>query len=241
MSTDDNEKGPDTKPTLELSKDEINSALLKDIQRRVDTGFRSIEAHVGTLASAIDVLQGRVSAHDKQFAEFGERANRHSDGVRGVSESDLKQQAQLAEGIVKQRELEAKIEETHALAKAADEKVEERDAKIEATHALAGKAAAQVEKLAETAATKDDVQKLAASTVTKAEVAAVVEAATTAQTTAILTPILTRFDAVARNPMVRNVAYAIGGAILAALATCSKPPLAPPPPAPPPITAPVPR
>lgn len=193
MSSEDetrpNKPLPESKPTIPLPA-VTDRALLEDLRKTVDAGFKTLSAHIDTLIVDSHGLGQRIGVVENRIAKLESPTippprGLTSERARALIEAhpskmDLETAAKAAEAIVKQQDLEKKIAETHALASSA--------------------------------ATKADVEAVKMEFVV----------ATNEQTVAILS----RLDAVAKNPLVRTIAAAIGGAILTALATCSHPPLA---------------
>lgn len=71
---------------------------------------RKMSANVDNVISAVDVLRDRVNAHDMRFAEQDARATNVSERVRGASQVDLEQAAQLVQERSAREELAAKVD-----------------------------------------------------------------------------------------------------------------------------------
>lgn len=94
-------------------------ALLEDLGRVVRSGFAKVDADLCLVANDVSLVKERVGMVEKRTAVLEDARSRTSDRVRGVSENDLKQEAVIADVIIKNQERDKRIEETHALALAA--------------------------------------------------------------------------------------------------------------------------
>jgi hypothetical protein len=93
--------------TRALAKEDILQAQLSQLLSRVTEGFQKVDtlvidvtrltANVELVSSDLGIVKDRVAILESRRNDDDARANRNSARVRQVSESDLEQQAQLAQ------------------------------------------------------------------------------------------------------------------------------------------------
>ncbi len=120
MNDDDTQPSASSMPeqpkTKELPAADPVQVLLMRLQSGMDAGFRETNANISVVSSALDVVKDRVHVIEKWKVDQDARAARTSDGVRGLSSSDLEQQAKIAAGVIRADALETAIHETKELA-----------------------------------------------------------------------------------------------------------------------------
>lgn len=97
--------GPNERPTAQLPRDEIQTGLLA----KVESQTRATVANTDRLADAMQELLARIERIEPRVERIEERQQTHSDRVRQVTDSDLSQQAQIAEEIAKRVTLEKEL------------------------------------------------------------------------------------------------------------------------------------
>lgn len=106
------------KATTKIEKVEIVEGLLKKLEGIVTDGFRTMRADMGLVANDLSLLKDRMDIVEKWKIEQDQRASRNSTRVEEMRASsvstNLEQDSKIAEGIIKQQELEKQNAETHA-------------------------------------------------------------------------------------------------------------------------------
>lgn len=113
---------PEPKQTVALKKDDIVQAQLKQVldavasfRAEVNSGLTHLTADVQLVSNDLGIVKDRVAIIEGWKNDQDARAARNSKRVQQVSESDLAQEAKIAETIVKQQALESAIHETRAM------------------------------------------------------------------------------------------------------------------------------
>lgn len=111
----DRKNGPPPQPTTkELPKDEITSALLRDLAKNVKEGFAHVNATLDTLVEDAKITNQRLGLVERRQDDFDSRLIRNSERARGSSEVDKVQAAQLAQERSAREELAAEMQATKA-------------------------------------------------------------------------------------------------------------------------------
>lgn len=107
----DRKDGPPPQPTTkELPKDEITSALLRDLAKTMKEGFAQTNATLDTLVEDAKLTNQRLTLVEKRQDDFDTRMVRNSDRARGSSKIDEEQAAQLAQERAAREELAKKVD-----------------------------------------------------------------------------------------------------------------------------------
>lgn len=113
----DRKDGPPPQPTTkELPKDEITSALLRDLAKNVREGFAHVNATLDTLVEDAKITNQRLGLVERRQDDFDSRLVRNSERARGSSEIDKAQAAQLAQERSAREELAKKVDTLEAKA-----------------------------------------------------------------------------------------------------------------------------
>lgn len=107
----DRKDGPPPQPTTkELSKEEITSALLRDLAKNVKEGFAHVNATLDTLVEDAKITNQRLGLVERRQDDFDARLVRNSERARGSSEIDKEQAAQLAQERAAREDLAKKVD-----------------------------------------------------------------------------------------------------------------------------------
>ena len=86
---------PEQPKTTELPKPDRIEILLQEMRVEMRAGFGELRGDVALVNSDMNIVKERVRVIEKWKIQEEERAARHSDNVRGVSQNDLKQDAAI--------------------------------------------------------------------------------------------------------------------------------------------------
>jgi uncharacterized phage infection (PIP) family protein YhgE len=111
---------PPQNPTVPVSRDEVQLGLLnklvssvadlKDGMANLSASMGNLERDLSTVANDVGIVKNRVALVEQRTNELEKRADSNSLRAKGQSQTDLEQQAQLAQEIDARKALAVKVD-----------------------------------------------------------------------------------------------------------------------------------